>query len=165
MSRSGSCQHRASWQMSHRQPHHPPKSPQSEPLSTIGPKTMASGMVERFNGRIEEVLQSHHCQTGTTSSQSSSTSSHATFRDMTIGVQHPGCRQSLLGEGHFAQFFHRTAFGFQIDVFRPSINASMSGSIFKDAALRLCQSTARSCRSLRTGSDFNSRASLPALVL
>ena len=42
----------------------PPKSPQSEPLSAIGPRTMASGMVERFNGRIEEVLQSHHFRSG-----------------------------------------------------------------------------------------------------
>jgi len=42
----------------------PPKSPQSEPLSAIGPMTMASGMVERFNGRIEEVLQSHHFRSG-----------------------------------------------------------------------------------------------------
>jgi len=42
----------------------PPKSPQSEPLSAIGPRTMASGMVERCNGRIEEVLQSHHFRSG-----------------------------------------------------------------------------------------------------
>jgi transposase InsO family protein len=42
----------------------PPKSPQSEPLSAIGPRTMASGMVQRFNGRIEEVLQSHHFRSG-----------------------------------------------------------------------------------------------------
>mgnify|MGYP005866190587 CR=1 FL=1 len=42
----------------------PPKSPQSEPLSAIGPRTKASGMVERFNGRIEEVLQSHHFRSG-----------------------------------------------------------------------------------------------------
>ena len=42
----------------------PPQHPQSEPLSAIGPRTMASGMVERFNGRIEEVLQSHHFRSG-----------------------------------------------------------------------------------------------------
>ena len=35
----------------------PPMRPQSEPLSAIGPRTMASGMVERFNGRIEDVMQ------------------------------------------------------------------------------------------------------------
>ena len=42
----------------------PPMRPQSEPLSAIGPRTMASGMVERFNGRIEDVLQSHRLQSG-----------------------------------------------------------------------------------------------------
>jgi transposase InsO family protein len=42
----------------------PPIRPQSEPLSAIGPRTMASGMVERFNGRIEDVLQSHRFQSG-----------------------------------------------------------------------------------------------------
>ena len=42
----------------------PPMRPQSEPLSAIGPRTMASGMVERFNGRIEDVLQSHRFDGG-----------------------------------------------------------------------------------------------------
>jgi transposase InsO family protein len=42
----------------------PPMRPQSEPLSAIGPRTMASGMVERFNGRIEDALQSHHLHSG-----------------------------------------------------------------------------------------------------
>jgi hypothetical protein len=42
----------------------PPMRPQSEPLSAIGPRTMASGMVERFNGRIEDVLQSHRFHSG-----------------------------------------------------------------------------------------------------
>ena len=42
----------------------PPMRPQSEPLSAIGPRTMASGMVERFNGRIEDVLQSHRFKSG-----------------------------------------------------------------------------------------------------
>jgi hypothetical protein len=42
----------------------PPMRPQSEPLFAIGPRTMASGRVERFNGRIEDVLQSHRFQSG-----------------------------------------------------------------------------------------------------
>jgi transposase InsO family protein len=42
----------------------PPMRPQSEPLSAIGPRTMASGMVERFNGRIEDILQSHRFHSG-----------------------------------------------------------------------------------------------------
>jgi transposase InsO family protein len=42
----------------------PPMRPQSEPFSAIGPRTMASGMVQRFNGRIEDVLQSHRFQSG-----------------------------------------------------------------------------------------------------
>jgi hypothetical protein len=42
----------------------PPQHPQSEPLSAIGPRTMASGMVERFNARIEDILHSHHFRSG-----------------------------------------------------------------------------------------------------
>jgi hypothetical protein len=42
----------------------PPVRPQSARSSAIGPRTMASGMVERFNGRIEDVLQSHRFHSG-----------------------------------------------------------------------------------------------------
>ena len=37
-----------------------PKSPQSESLSAIGKRTRESGVVERFNGRIEQMIQGHH---------------------------------------------------------------------------------------------------------
>jgi hypothetical protein len=42
----------------------PPMRPRNEPLSAIGPRTMASGMVERFNVRIEDVLQSYRFRSG-----------------------------------------------------------------------------------------------------
>ena len=42
----------------------PPMRPQSAPFSAIGPGTMASGMVERFNDRIEDILQSHRFHSG-----------------------------------------------------------------------------------------------------